>query len=383
MSISRMSGWMKGLFALLAAFVLISISALAQSGTSSVNGTVVDAQGQVVAGATIKLTSTGQGSSRTTTSDGSGAFAFTSVAPGAYSIEVEASGFKRSIIRDVQALVDKATSIGVSLEIGEVTANVEVSAGGIENIVNTQDASLGNNFVSKQISQLPLEGRNVVDLLSLQPGVTADGAVAGGRQDQANITLDGVDVNDQQTGLATPLNAGDPAQAFTAVLRVTPDSVEEFRVTTLSPDATKGRSAGAQISLITKSGSNQFRGNLFEYHRNTLTTANDWYNNAAGIERPKLIRNLFGGSLGGPILKDKLFFFYNYEGMREAKDTGVTAVVPLASLGQGNISFNDQLLDDDGLPVAGYVPVLRTINLATINALTDSQSVTGMTIPIV
>src|SRR5215203_3673820 len=249
MSFFRLSKWMKGVSSVFALFVLITTSVFAQSGTSAVNGTVVDGQGQVVAGATVKLTSIGQGTSRTTTTDGSGAFSFSSVIPGTYSIEVEASGFKRTSVRDVQALVDKTTSIPVNLEIGDVTANVEVSAGGIENIVNTQDASLGNNFVSKQISQLPLEGRNVVDLLSLQPGVTIDGAVAGGRQDQANITLDGVDVNDQQTGLAIPLNAGDPAEAFTAVLRVTPDSVEEFRVTTLSPDATKGRSAGAQISL--------------------------------------------------------------------------------------------------------------------------------------
>ncbi|MDI1241377.1 MAG: carboxypeptidase-like regulatory domain-containing protein, partial [bacterium] len=336
MSNSKTSEWMNGVLALLAAFVLISGSTLAQSGISSVNGTVVDAQGQVVAGATVKLTSTGQGTTRTTTTDGSGAYTFSAVTPGGYSLEVEASGFKRSIVRDVQALVDKSTSIPISLEVGAVTANVEVSAGGIENIVNTQDASLGNNFVSRQISQLPLEGRNVVGLLSLQPGVTPEGAVSGGRQDQSNITLDGVDVNDQQTGLNIDQDA-----AFSAVLRVTPDSIEEFRVTTLNPDATKGRSAGAQVSLITKSGSNEFRGNLFEYHRNTLTSANDWFNNAAGIERPKLIRNLFGGSLGGPIVKDRIFFFYNYEGMREAKDAGVTQVVPLPSLGQGIVKFFD------------------------------------------
>src|SRR5690242_6998580 len=120
MSISRNTEWMKGVLALAAAFILFSGSTLAQSGTSSVNGTVVDAQGQVVAGATIKLISTGQGSSRTTTSDGSGVFAFNAVAPGEYSLEIEASGFKRSIVRDVQALVDKATTIPVSLEIGDV-----------------------------------------------------------------------------------------------------------------------------------------------------------------------------------------------------------------------------------------------------------------------
>jgi hypothetical protein len=391
MSFSRLSRWMRGVSSVFALFVLITTSVSAQSGTSAVNGTAVDGQGQVVAGATVKLTSTGQGTTRTTTTDGSGAFSFSSVIPGAYSIEVEASGFKRTLVRDVQALVDKTTSIPVNLEIGDVTANVEVSAGGIENIVNTQDASLGNNFVSKQISQLPLEGRNVVNLLSLQPGVTPDGAVAGGRQDQANITLDGVDINNQQTGLAIPLNVTDPDEAFTGVLRVTPDSIEEFRVTTLNPDATKGRSAGAQVSLITKSGSNRFRGNLFEYHRNTLTTANDWFNNAAGrytaedqsvidglanvgdprAPRPKLIRNLFGGSLGGPIVKDRLFFFYNYEGMREAKDTPITTVVPLAHLGQGIIRVKDS---------SG---VIRELDIPTINALTDSQSVNGSTIPIV
>ena len=369
MGFSKLSEWAKAGVAVLAAFVLIATSVSAQSGASSVNGTVVDGQGQVVAGATVKLTSTGQGTSRTATTDGSGAFVFTAVTPGLYSIEVEASGFKRSLVRDVQALVDKTTSIPVSLEIGDVTANVEVSAGGIENIVNTQDASLGNNFVSKQISQLPLEGRNVVGLLSLQPGVTPDGAVSGGRQDQANITLDGVDVNDQQTGLNIDQDA-----AFTAVLRVTPDSIEEFRVTTLNPDATKGRSAGAQVSLVTKSGTNQFRGNLFEYHRNTLTSANDWFNNAAGIERPNLIRNLFGGSLGGPILNDRLFFFYNYEGMREAKDVGVTNVVPLPSLGQGIIKFYDQLVDENGDPITGYQPVLRSFDIPTINSLTSNGS---------
>lgn len=370
MNIKKITNWLSAMS--LAAFVIFAQSVSAQSGTSSVNGTVVDGQGQVVAGATVKLVSVGQGTSRTTTTDGGGAFAFSAVTPGKYSIEIESSGFKKSTVKDVQALVDKVTTIPVSMEIGDVTANVEVTAGGIENIVNTQDASLGNNFVSKQISQLPLEGRNVVGLLSLQPGVTPDGAVAGGRQDQANITLDGVDVNDQQTGLNI-----DQTEAFTSVLRVTPDSIEEFRVTTLNADATKGRSAGAQVSLITKSGSNEFRGNLFEYHRNTLTTANDWFNNAAGIERPKLIRNLFGGSLGGPILKDRLFFFYNYEGMREAKDIGVTQIVPLPSLGQGIIRFQDVLrvLNPNGSLGAvdtSYTPITRSLSIAQINALTSA-----------
>lgn len=351
--------------------ILVSVfaaGALAQSGSSNINGSVVDGQGNAVPGATVTLTNPSQNTSRTATTDSQGAYSFSAVLPGIYTVEVSAAGFKKSSTKNVQALVDKTTTIPVTLEIGGITEVVEVSAGGIESIINTQDASLGNNFVSKQISQLPIEGRNVVDLLSLQPGVTDDGAVVGGRQDQANITLDGVDVNDQQTGLNI-----DQTEAFSSVLRVTPDSIGEFRVTTLNPDATKGRSAGAQVSLITKSGTNEFHGNLFEYHRNTVTTANDWFSNQAGIERPKLIRNLYGGSLGGPIVKDRLFFFYNYEGMREAKDVGITQVVPRASLGQGIIGFTDQLIDNTtGSPVPGYTPVTRTLNIAQINSLTSN-----------
>jgi hypothetical protein len=339
-------------FALMAFFVS---SVSAQQG-SSVRGTVTDGTGAVVAGATVKLISDEKGFSRTVTTNSDGGYSFESVPPDKYRIEIEAPNFKKLVISNIAALVDKPTEANATLEAGNISEVVNVSGGDIASIVNTQDGSLGNNFVARQIQQLPLEGRNVVDLLSLQPGVTRDGSVNGGRRDQANITLDGVDVNDQETGL--DLNA---TAAFASVLRVTPDSIEEFRVTTSNPDATKGRSAGAQVSLITKSGSNDWHGNLFEYHRNTLTTANDWYNNSSGVDRPKLIRNLYGGSLGGPIKKDRLFFFYNYEGMREAKDTPVNTLVPLPSLGQGIIKF----FDDSG--------VLRSLNMTDVNGLVDSN----------
>ncbi|MEJ7624564.1 MAG: TonB-dependent receptor [Pyrinomonadaceae bacterium] len=329
---------------------VFTATAWSQAGTSSVTGLIADPQGNVVAGATVTLLGT-QGTMRTAISSDNGVYAFPSVQTGTYRIEVEKSGFKKASVANVQALVDKSSEINVSLEIGQVTETVNVDAAGLESIVNTQDASLGNNFVSRQILQLPLQARNVADLLSLQPGVTPDGSVAGGRSDQANITLDGVDVNNQQN-----------ATAFTPVLRVNPDSVEEFRVTTANPDASKGRSSGAQISLITKSGTNDFHGALYEYHRNTVTAANEWFNNAAGnygpndaqvlsgqfkagderVRRPTLLRNLFGGRLGGPIVKDRLFFFYNYEGLREAKqESSAARTVPTASLAAGNIRFND------------------------------------------
>ena len=333
----KVSNWIARIMTLALVTALGTAAALAQVGTATVTGTVTDQQGNAVAGATVRLLNN-SGSNRTGTTNDGGVYTFPSVQTGAYRIEVEMAGFKKASISNFQALTDISTEVNVKLEVGQVTETVNVDAASLESIVNTQDASLGNNFVSRQILSLPLQGRNVANLLSLQAGVTPDGSVTGGRSDQANITLDGVDVNNQQD-----------ASAFAPVLRVNPDSVDEFRVTTANPDASKGRSSGAQISLITKSGSNKFNGALYEYHRNTATTANDWFNNAAGsfadgkprVTRPKLIRNLFGGRLGGPIVKDRLFFFYNYEGMREAKGASVVRTVPLASLGAGNIQFVD------------------------------------------
>lgn len=329
-------------------FLLLSV--FSQTGTSIVTGTITDAQGNALPGAKVTLVSERAGR-RDATTNADGSYSFPSVQPGNYQLEVEATGFKKSTVSTFQALVDKPTEINAQLEIGSVAETVTVNAGGIENIVNTQDASLGNNFVSQQIEQLPLQGRNVTNLLTLQPAVTPDGSVAGGRSDQANITLDGVDVNNQQEGTA-----------LTPVLRVNPDSVDEFRVTTSNPDASKGRSAGAQVSLITKSGTNTFSGALYEYHRNTITSANDYFNNLAGVARPQLIRNLFGGRLSGPIVKDRLFFFYNYEGMREAKSTSVVRLVPLPSLGQGTIRFSDNLGN------------LVSLNATQINALTSTST---------
>jgi|CXWL01.1.fsa_nt_gi hypothetical protein len=345
----KASNWVARVLTLALVTATFAAAALAQVGTASVTGTVTDQQSNAVAGATVRLLNN-SGSTRTATTNDNGVYLFPSVQTGTYRIEVEMTGFKKASVSNFQALVDISTEVSVKLEVGQVTETVNVDAAGLESIVNTQDASLGNNFVSRQIISLPLQGRNVANLLSLQAGVTPDGSVTGGRSDQANITLDGVDVNNQQD-----------ASAFAPVLRVNPDSVDEFRVTTANPDASKGRSSGAQISLITKSGSNKFNGALYEYHRNTATTANDWFSNAAGSvgathpdvlagrkrigdpasPRPQLLRNLFGGRIGGPIVKDRLFFFYNYEGMREAKGTPLTRTVPRASLGAGNIQFVD------------------------------------------
>ena len=342
--------------------LLLCGGALAQSGTSSVRGTVTDPQGGVVAGATVTLTSAEKNFTRTQTTSEDGNYTFTSIPPGTYRVEVEAAGFKKTALTDVNALVDTPVSLDVKLEVGNVAETVTVT-GLTEATLNTTDATIGNAIEGRRVEQLPLNARNVVGLLSLQPGVTRDGYVNGGRADQSNITLDGVDVNEQQSGLN--VNTG---EAFASVLRSTPDSLQEFRVTTTNPNADQGRSSGAQISLITRSGSNGFHGSLYEYHRNTVTTANDFFNNKDGIERPQLLRNVFGGSIGGPIKRDRAFFFYNYEGFREATAQTVLREVPLPTLGQGIVRYQtDSGASDPSCP-AGTSAGVRCLSSAQVGA---------------
>src|SRR6202034_2431876 len=172
--------------------------------------------------------------------------------------------------------------------------------------VNTEDATIGNAIGGRIVNQLPFESRNVVGLLAVPTGVTylgepapgalndpRSGAVDGGKSDQGNVTLDGVDVNDQQN-----------RASFTSVLRVTLDSVQEFRTTTTNAGAEYGHSSGAQVSLITKGGTNTVHGAFYEYLRNTDTSANSFFNNASKVARAQLDRNVFGASVGGPIKKD-------------------------------------------------------------------------------
>jgi len=268
---------------------------------------------------------------RTLVTDAQGDYRLLALPPGTYTLRVSAKGFAQYIQNGLQLLVNTPATANVALKLGATTESVTVTSEAP--ILNMVDASIGNSFGETQVKQIPIEGRNVPDLLSLQAGVaytgnrldidrdqdTRSGAVNGARSDQSNVTLDGVDVNDQSGGYA-----------FTSVLPTTLDSVQEFRVTTSNYNADQGGGSGAQVALVTKSGTNAFHGSLYEYHRNTITSANDYFVKAAEARsnQPnspnKLLRNIFGASLGGPLKKDRLFFFANYEGLRQ--DLGVTFV---------------------------------------------------------
>jgi Carboxypeptidase regulatory-like domain/TonB dependent receptor len=364
---------------LVGAFLCFVGISFAQTGTAAVRGTVTDPQGRVVPSAMVTLTSTGTGIVRTQKTGSIGNFSFDLIPPGDYKLEVEAPGFQKSVLENIHALVATPSDLSVILRVGSTTQTVEVIAENAAVQVNTQDSSLGNTIVSQQITQLPLEARNVLSLLSLQPGVTKDGYVAGGRMDQANVTLDGVDINDAQTSQAGPdsLNQSDATIAGNPiagpVLRLNADAIEEFRLSTVSSDSSGGRSSGAQVQLVSKSGSNRFHGVLSEFHRNTIFEANDWFNNHNGIKRPALIRNTFGPSVGGPIIKDKFFFFYSYEGRRDASQLpGTPATIPLPSLAQGIVKFKDSngnLQQINGTDIANIFPDTGGINTTALSAL--------------
>ncbi|HKR22853.1 MAG TPA: carboxypeptidase-like regulatory domain-containing protein [Pyrinomonadaceae bacterium] len=364
------------------AFVLLTSSvALAQAGSSSLRGIVTDLQGRAVSGASVTISDDQKNFKRDQITNESGSYVFTSLPPGTYRVDVEANGFKKASVSQVQAQIDTPATLDVQLEVGNIAETVSVVAGA-DAPINTSDATLGNTFESRRIVELPLNANNVVGILSLQPGVTRSGYVNGGRSDQANITLDGVDVNEQQSGLDVVTN-----QAFSSVLRVLRESTQEFRVVTTNANADTGRSSGAQVSLATKSGTNGFHGSLFHFHRNTVTTANDFFSNKAGrfqpndpqvlsgtatagapkLPRPPLLRNFFGGSIGGPIVKDKAFFFFAYEGFREATSSQGLQVVPLPHVGQGIIRYRTASGTSDPSCPAGTPSGFRCLNATQIN----------------
>ncbi len=329
------------LFAL-ALFVVTGIFAQ----QTSLNGVVTDPTGAVIPNASITIVNIATSAQRDTTSDSQGRYSFVQVTPSTYRLTAKASGFADVVVNNLELLVNQPATLPITFEkVGTTSTTVTVEAAAQQ--LNTTDATLGNAINATAITELPFFARNITNLLAAQPGVTffntqnvsvnnaanggqdsRNGAVNGGKPDQANITLDGVDVNDQTT-----------RAAFTSVLRVTLDSVEEFRSTTSNGNSDMGRTSGAQIALVTRSGSNEFHGSLYEYHRNTVTAANDFFLNASGVQRPALLINVFGGRLGGPIWKNRTFFFMNYEGRRDTSASNVVRTVPSDLLRQGIVQY--------------------------------------------
>jgi len=318
----------------------------AQTAVTSVHGTVFDQTGAALANAHVSLSDPATGFKSERVTGAHGEYAFEQVKPDTYTLLVAAPGFA-SEKQVTELLVNQAQTADFKLKVAAASGET-VEVLGADSALNTSDATIGTPFDTHQIQSLPFEGNNVLDLLSLQAGVlflgdkttqqqdtdSRSGAVDGARSDQSNVTLDGVDDNDQNAGYA-----------FSGVLRSTRDSVEEFRVVTTNANADSGRSSGSQVSLVTRGGTNAYHGSAYEYYRPTNTVANDWFNKQAELGSgdpntpPKFLRNTFGGSFGAPIWKDKLFYFVAYEGQRTAESQQITQEVPMAGFLAGNLTY--------------------------------------------
>jgi hypothetical protein len=347
----------RSLFAFIFALLMLCFSgtaALAQS-SSAVTGIVTDPAGAVVSGADVKLTDTKTTSELTTTTNENGVYQFLKVAPGGgYTLTFSAPGFETLVLQNVTLGVGITETHNVEMTIGKVSDTVTVTAE-TGATLNTTDATIGNVIEERRLKELPIQLRNSpASLLGLQPGVVGNnvglgagagnrtGSVTGSRADQGNISIDGIDANDQATG-----------QAFATVGNAPIDAIQEFRAVTTNPGAGEGRSSGGQIELVTKSGTNDFHGSLREFNRTAATAANSFFNNKAGIARPQLTRNQFGGSIGGPLYlprfgeggpsilsgKDKLFFFFDYEGRRDAQGVSYLRNVPLQHFREGRVAY--------------------------------------------
>jgi len=325
--------------------LLLWASAAWGQATSSLRGAVTDPSGLSIGHAQVTVVNSATGFSRTTTTGADGGYLFAEVLPGTYKVMVEAKGFNKYEQSGVALRVELPATLDIQLKVGAATETVSVTAEAPR--LNTTDASVGLTMDASAIENLPLPFENNVLLLSLQPGVafngenlledsydTRAGMVNGERSDQNNITLDGVSNNNEFQGFA-----------FDGVLPTTPFSVEEFRVTTSNYGAGEGRSSGAQIALVTKSGTNSFHGSAYEFNRNGLGEANDFFIKSSQLSanqpnRPgQLVWNDYGATIGGPIWKNRLFFFFNYEGHRFNQGESVEQSVPGPLLQDGIIQY--------------------------------------------
>jgi len=289
--------------------------------SSSMVGVVTDATGAVIPGTVVTLSNPSTGATYTQTTDNSGTYRFTSVSPGpGYKVTFARAGFATNATSSITLNVGTTRTQNAKLVPGNVET-VEVSATNAVVTLDTTDATIGNNIDVEQLNQLPIYDRTagIVVLFLQQPGVDLNSyAVAGARIDQSEVTVDGLDVNDVASG-----------QAFAVTATAPVDSVEQFTGSVAGLVSSIGTGSGGQFQMVTKSGTNQFHGNVNEYHRDTTTVANTWFNNLIGIPRTPLIRNQFGGNLGGPVKRDKLFFFFDLADSKIVQSATAEPTVPL------------------------------------------------------
>jgi hypothetical protein len=323
----------------LAFIVMCAGWAAAQSSSAgAVIGTVTDSTGAAIPGAALTLTNTATGLVLQQGSNASGGYEFASVVPGTYTLAVTATGFQRRLVKGLAVEVNKTVTVNAKLTVGQQTQTVEVTATS-QTELQTVNATVGNVIGTQSIDKLPTLQHDTVELLSLQPtalttgsGNTASMRVNGAIDDQNTIRLDGVDISGHVVAGAYQTDEAIPTPV---------DSVEEFRVGVADNGANFGDSSGGDVTMVGRRGTNDLHGSAYWYNQNQHFNANSWTNNRQGIANTPFTDNRFGARIGGPIRKNKDFFFFNYEGRRFPQTSTVTRVVPTQSLRNGILSFKD------------------------------------------
>ncbi len=369
-----------------ATVILFVGAAFGQGTTSRVTGTVTDNAGAAVAGATVTLTNQGTNTELTTQTGGSGAYAFDLIQIGTYQITIEKPGFKKFVSTGNNVQINQPATINTALEIGDVSAVVSVESAA-EAVQTSSSGNIGSTIDQRTIESLPIvgaRGRNPLDLLNFQPGVVIGGNTGGGvnvngSRDRAfNFTLDGIDINESSAG----------GSNFTP-LRPNPDSIQEFQIVTSNFTAELGRSCGAQVTFVTKSGTNQIHGNAFEYYQTPRFNAKAYTNTINNLPKDQFVQNIFGGSIGGPIVKDKLFYFGNLQLLRAYDTALVTRTVYTAAARAGQFRYylaptptagspSVQLVDAAGNPLVPNCSA--TVTSQCLNTYNIASNPSGITL---
>jgi hypothetical protein len=341
---------------------LFAPALLAQNNYGSVSGTVGDASGAAIADAQVTLTNVGTGEKRVTTAGPDGLYSFVNLTPGEYRLEAEKTGFKRTSRPSVIVEVGQSARIDFALQVGDVTQTVEVTSE--LPLLQAETSSLGQVVEERKANELPLNGRNVFNLVALAPAVIAQGGANGTPVGEnpfgwGNYQINGSFGNESAEYLdGQPLNIG---YINLPVVIPTQDSIQEFKVQTSNLGADWGKFSGGVINMVTKSGQNTLHGAAYEYLRNKVLDANDFFLNKAGQSRPPFTQNQFGVDAGGPIWiphvydgRDKTFWFFSWEGFRLRTGTAFTTTVPTTQELAGNFSaLSTPVVDPCGGTVAG------------------------------
>ena len=341
---------------------LTALLASAQIDSGSIVGAVRDPSGAAVPNATVTLTSDATGVARTTTTNSAGEYQFAAITPGTYSVKAAGKGFSAQIEKNIEIHVQSRPSIDFVLKVGDITEVVQVESQAP--LLQTQSADVGGVVQEKQIRDLPLNGRRYADLALLEAGIqknytnqnnqAADRFSSNGNLETQNyFSLDGVDNNSGSTNLQ---------EGSVQTVQPPPDALQEFRVQTRTYSAEFGTSAGAVINASIKSGSNQFHGDVWEFLRNNKLDANTFFNNAGGVPRGHFTQNQYGGTIGGPILKNKTFFFFDMQDFTVRKATTILSTVPTPLMKTGNFSELKPVLTDP--KVAGQSNCISGNNIA-------------------